>query len=153
MSEQVINEQALLTSATILQLSGEASEQRRATRLLADLRAGEPVADLLNETKPSGPGRFGAGLEDSAILLAVYSALQAFWKVYLEKLVAKGAEKASNLTAALLDKLFKQDLEGSERDKTISEIKKCLEVEAHKRKISQAKLRKLLEAVDKLEKK
>lgn len=153
MGDDVINEQALLTSATILQLSGETAEQRRATRLLADLRAGEPIADLLDETKSAGPGHFGAGLEDSAILLAVYSALQAFWKVYLEKLVAKGAEKASNMTAALLDKLFKDDLQGTERDKTISEIKKCLEVEAPKRKISQAKLRKLLEAVDKLGKK
>lgn len=153
MSDQVVDEQALLMSATILQLSGEAAEQRRATRLLADFRAGEPIADLLNETKPSGPGRFGAGLEDSAILLAVYSALQAFWKVYLERLVAKGAERASNFTAALLDRLFEEDLEGTQRDKTVSEIKKCLEVEARKRKISQAKLRKLLEAVDKLGKK
>lgn len=150
MGDQVIDEQALLTSATILELSGETTEQRRVTRLLADLRAGEPIEDLLKEVEPSGPGRFGAGLEDSAILLAVYSALQAFWKLYLEKLAAKGAEKVSNVTTALLEKLFKDDLEGSERNKIISEIKACLETEARKNKISPAKLRKLLEAVDKL---
>lgn len=46
MSDQVVDEQALFTSATILQLSGEAADQRRATRLLADLRAGEYLRDL-----------------------------------------------------------------------------------------------------------
>jgi hypothetical protein len=150
MTETLIDEQALLTSATVFELSGDAAEQRRAGRLLADLRAGESISDLLAEPKLSGPGRFGAGLEDSAILLAVYSGLQAFWKLYLDKLISRTAEKASNVTSAWLDRIFKDEIKGKDRDKITSDIKKCLEREARKHKISEAKLKKLLEAVDKL---